>query len=132
MLRLVVVLRLDVLPVLAALLAQLLCCGCAHHDCAIDPQRSPEGFAREGFLDASAGGMHPRTSTGKGSGVIHYHLAVSCDNPHERGLVGAGAAAEAGSYGFHTNAGCPSQPSRMESGWMSMRAPVSFAARRAF
>ena len=76
--------------------------------------------------------MHPRTSTGKGGGVIHHHLAGSCDNPREGALVGAGSAAKAGSYGFHTNAGCPAQPSRMESGWMSIRAPVSFAASRAF
>jgi hypothetical protein len=113
-------------------LLQLLCRGRAHHECAVRLQRSPEGFARYGFLDAFEGGMHPSTSTGKGGGVIHHYLAVSCDNPHQGGLVGAGSAAKAGSYGFHTNAGCPAQPSRMESGWMSMRAPVSFAASRAF
>ncbi len=46
--------------------------------------------------------MHPGASTGKRCGTIHNHLAVPCDDPQQGGSDVALAAAETGSYGFHT------------------------------
>lgn len=58
-------------------------------------------------------------------------------NPEEGGPGGTRTATDARSYGFHATppawaSARPQASSRIESGWMSIFAPVSLAARRAF
>lgn len=48
-----------------------------------DIQRPPEGPASDGTVDAFEGGMHPRTSTRKGTGGIRNHLTVLCNAPQQ-------------------------------------------------
>ena len=78
--------------------------------------------------------MHPRAPAWKSRRGIHHSPSVTRHDPHNGGAGDALPATQAGSDGFHATPlrGEPAQSSMTESGWMSIRAPVSFAARRAF
>ena len=104
-------------------------------------ERTPEGASPHGEVVALECRMQPRTPARKHSRSICDNVGILDDDPQQGGPRGTRTASDARSDGFHptplrcapADAGGPPQfYSRIESGWMSIFAPVSFAARRAF
>lgn len=95
-------------------------------------QCPPEGLALNGDVNAFEFRMHPGAPAWESSRGIHHNTSVSGDHPHKRGAGVTLSATQAGSDGFHGTPVGPIQSSITESGWMSIRAPVSLAAKRAF
>jgi len=124
-----------------------------------DTERASPCSPRSRGFDAVAGAVHPRAPARKSGRSIHHDNPIARHDPRERGARSPLAAAEAGSDGFHVtppwllrvphadsslrtrrvlrcgakiNFQPLSHSSMTESGWISIFAPVSFAARRAF
>ncbi len=93
-------------------------------------QCSSEGPATEGRRHARVRVMHPRAPTRKDGLLVSDEHTVPLDDPQQGGSRGTHAASHARSNSFHPTPGQAS--SRIESGWMSIFAPVSLAASRAF
>lgn len=127
----------------------------------VQPQRPAESPALGGLIMCFDGRCEPRSPTRHDCLRVRHDAAVAQgDDTEKRGPGSTTATADACSDGNHLTpplrrprsgtpgpdmprakpaaptrsaSRCPqSSPSRIESGWMSIRAPVSFAARRAF
>ena len=80
-------------------------------------------------------GVEPCAPPGKPRAAVDHEDPLARDEPDQVGAGCAGTTSHARSYRFHATPGrtvAARQPSSTESGWMSILAPVSFAARRAF
>src|SRR5690606_33363689 len=93
--------------------------------------------APECGIHAFACRVHPRASPRHHRTLVWDEDGIDGDHPEEGGPGSTHAATDARSYRLHvTPRGWERRPrqasSRIESGWMSILAPVSLAARRAF
>src|SRR5690554_1341909 len=70
-------------------------------ECFCRPERPAKSPAPNRAVDAFEGGMHPRTSTRKGSRRIRYHFSVLRHASQQLRGGGVLSAAKAGSYGIH-------------------------------